>query len=56
MEVWISKNEISDTCVTTDYELAHLVMQLHKGATMIHYNEGGKTAAYHISWIKEKKE
>ena len=55
MEVWVSKSNLYETVVTTDYEVAHLIMQLHKDTTLIHYNEDGKTIVYHLTYRKEKK-
>ena len=55
MEVGISKSKIYETCITTDYATAYLIMQMHKSCTMIHYNEDGKTIAYHLSWRKVEK-
>ena len=54
MEINVSYSNLYETMVTTDYATAYLVMNLHKGATMIHYNEDGRTIAYHISWRKER--
>lgn len=55
MEIGISKSKLYETCITTDYATAYLIMQMHKSCTMIHYNEDGKTIAYHLSWRKVEK-
>lgn len=55
MEINVNKSKLYETMITTDYATAHLIMSLHKGATLIHYNEDGHTIAYHISWRKERK-
>lgn len=55
MDINITKSNLYETVVTTDYETAHLIMQLHKDHTLIHYNEDAKTIAYRISWRKERQ-
>lgn len=53
MEVYLSKSDLYEQAITTDYATAHLLYELHKDtATLIHHNIGGKTEYYDIAWRK----
>lgn len=53
MEVWLSKSNLYEQAIITDYDTAQLLYTQHKDtATLIHHNIGGKTEYYIITWRK----